>query len=422
MTVHAAKGLEFEHVFVLRLTHRGFPMAPRTSVLEFPEALMKEELPKGDFHVQEERRLFYVALTRAKERLTLTTVLHKRSKPSAFLDDILSSPQLTRQHVQRLVPGPAGLERPARLPASTFLFPEARLRARVYSRIGEWAETYRPPVFEPLRLSASAVDSYRNCPQKYLFGAVWGIPGGPRAATTFGNVMHTTIKQFIEALRKGRRLEFDEVETIFRREWSSAGFEDAYQEECYQRDGIEQLRAFYASCMEAPPDVIAQEKRFAIELENNVQITGRIDQMNRLGGPGSREVEVVDYKTGRPKTAAHARNDLQLGIYALAAREDLEVEPARLVYYNLETNECVAATRDAKQIEEMRGTIQEVAADIRAREFPALLGFHCRTCEYRFICPAQEPRRGPADADAAPDAAAASAASSAVGLGTPRGF
>ena len=70
-------------------------------MLEFPEALMKEELPKGDFHMQEERRLFYVALTRARERLTLTTVVHKRSKPSVFLDDILSSPQLTRQHVEQ---------------------------------------------------------------------------------------------------------------------------------------------------------------------------------------------------------------------------------------------------------------------------------------------------------------------------------
>src|ERR1700692_1895144 len=107
--------------------------------------------------------------------------------------------------------------------------------------------------------------------------------------------MHTTIKQFIEALRKGRRLPFEEVETIFRREWSSAGFEDAYQEECYQRDGGEQLRAVYTSCLNAPPDVIAQEKRFSLELENNVQITGRIDQINRLSPT---EVEVVDYKTG----------------------------------------------------------------------------------------------------------------------------
>ena len=84
---------------------------------------------------------------------------------------------------------------------------------------------------------------------------------------------------------------------------------------------------------------------------------------------------------------------------------------ARTGYYNLETNECVAATRDAKQIEEMRGTIQEVAGDIRAREFPALPGFQCRSCEYRFICPAQEPRRGPAEADAAPESVPASATS-----------
>ena len=102
MTVHSAKGLEFDHVFVLRLTQRAFPIGTRTTVLEFPEKLMKEERPSGDFHTQEERRLFYVALTRARERLTLTTVEHKRSKPSVFLEDILSAPALARQHVQQV--------------------------------------------------------------------------------------------------------------------------------------------------------------------------------------------------------------------------------------------------------------------------------------------------------------------------------
>jgi DNA helicase-2/ATP-dependent DNA helicase PcrA len=413
MTVHAAKGLEFDHVFVLRLTHRGFPMAERTSVLDFPEALMKEELPKGDFHVQEERRLFYVALTRARERLTLTTVVHKRSRPSVFLDDILSAPQLARQHVQQMAPVmPKLAALPARPPTDRSLFPEARRRARVYSDIAEWAEEYRPPVFEPLRLSASAVESYRNCPQKYLFGGVWGIAAGPRAATTFGNVMHTTIKQFIEALRKGRELPFEDVEAIFRREWSSAGFEDSYQEECYQRDGIEQLRAFHASCLASPPDVFAQEKRFTLELDNNVQVTGRMDQVNRVA---KGEAEIVDYKTGRPKTEAHARNDLQLGIYALASREELGLEPVRLVYYNLQTDERVVATRADKQLQEVRGAIEEVAADIRAREFPARPGFQCQTCEYRFLCPAQEARRGPSEEWEAIGPAATSASPAAAG-------
>ncbi len=183
MTVHAAKGLEFEHVFVLRLTHRGFPMAPRTSMLEFPAELMKEELPKGDFHMQEERRLFYVALTRARERLTLTTVLHKRSKPSVFLDDILSSPQLARQHVATAGAGsrcrPRARQTPARRTSS--LFPEAAGERGSIRASANGRESYRPPVFEPLRLSASAIDSYRNCPQKYLFGAASGALPRARA-------------------------------------------------------------------------------------------------------------------------------------------------------------------------------------------------------------------------------------------------
>ena len=262
MTVHAAKGLEFDHVFVLRLAQRAFPMAPRPSVLEFPAALMKEELPQGDFHMQEERRLFYVAITRARDRLTLTTVVHKRSKPSVFLDDILSAPSFARQTIEQSAPKLPPAPQSAEPESASPLFDETIGKPRVYSRIGEWALAYRPPVFEPLQLSASAIDTYNTCPQKYLFGKVWGIPGGPAAATTFGNVMHTTIRQFVGMLRKGQRPPFEEVETIFRREWTSAGFEDKYQEEMYQHDGIEQLRSFYASALAAPPDVFAQEKGF----------------------------------------------------------------------------------------------------------------------------------------------------------------
>ncbi len=127
MTVHAAKGLEFDHVFVLRLTHRGFPMAPRAPVLEFPEALMKEELPRGDFHIQEERRLFYVAITRARERLTLTTVVHKRSRPSVFLEDILSAPHVAKQNVEQAAPvAPAAKAARMTAVAEPLLFSERR--------------------------------------------------------------------------------------------------------------------------------------------------------------------------------------------------------------------------------------------------------------------------------------------------------
>ncbi len=393
MTVHAAKGLEFDHVFILRLTQRGFPQPSRKTVLAFPEDLMKEELPEGDFHTQEERRLFYVALTRARERLTLTTVVNKRSRPSVFLDDILSTPHLARQNVEQLAPRQRAIVKPRQLSMDDSLFTVTRRTSRVHSRIATWARQYRPPVFEPLRLSASAIKSYEDCPQQYLFRSVWGIRGGPQAATTFGNVMHTTVKYLIAALRKGNRLPFEEVEAIFRREWSSAGFEDGYQEECYLGDGIAQLRAFYESCLATPADILAQEKSFTLELDNNIQVTGRMDQINRAG-PG--EVEIVDYKTGKPKTDADARKDLQLSIYALASREVLGLQPAQLVYYNLQTNQRVAAEREEKQLRGVRGVIQDVAANIRAREFPAYPGFPCKMCEFRFLCPAHEPCRSQA--------------------------
>ena len=107
MTVHAAKGLEFDHVYVLRLVQRGFPAGEKPRVLEFPAELMKEEQPQGSFHIQEERRLFYVAVTRARHRLTLNTVENKRSKPSPFLDDILMDAQIKRRDVEQLAPTPA---------------------------------------------------------------------------------------------------------------------------------------------------------------------------------------------------------------------------------------------------------------------------------------------------------------------------
>ncbi len=389
MTVHAAKGLEFDHVFVMHLVRGGFPANPRPRVLEFPEELMKEEKPRGDFHIQEERRLFYVALTRARERLTLATVVHKRLKPSVFLDDILMEAKIQRGDVQQLVPR-VTLPRPeaaSATPAEPSLFDPSRDRARIYSLIARWAQSYHPPVPEPLQLSASSIDTYQVCPQKFLFERSWGIRGGPQAATSFGSVMHTTIRQFVAELRKRRRMPFEEVEAIFQREWTSAGFEDTYQEQEYKKEGLEQLRAFHARYLEAPPEVIGQEKSFRLPMDDNVVIIGRIDQVNRVGPHAE---EIVDYKTGKPKLEPQARKNLQLSLYALAAREVLELNPVRLVFYNLQTNEAVVTTRDEKQLSQAREIVRDVAADIRAGQFPARPGFLCKSCEFQPICPAHE--------------------------------
>ena len=392
MTVHGAKGLEFPHVFLLRVNQGAFPARERSPLFEFPMKLMKEEVPAGQFHIQEERRLFYVALTRAERKLTITTLTEKKGKVPTFLEDILMEPALKRRDVLQIAPKMRPREeadegKPGDGIAGALLFPVPGNRPRIFSKIAAWAETLHPPSPEPLKLSSSQVDNYRKCPQQYLFGYLWSLKEGPRATLSFGSVMHTTIKRFVEQWRRGVKLPFEEVQRIFETEWTSAGFEDDYQEGEYKKDGIGQLKVFHAALLEAQPEIREQEKAFELPLENNVIIAGRIDQINSLG---RNDVEIVDYKTGKPRKDAEARKDLQLSIYALAVKEIFELNPVRLVFHYLQNNQIQVTTRDAKQLDEAQKIVQEAAADIRAGEFSAKPGFGCRSCAYKPICPAHE--------------------------------
>jgi DNA helicase II / ATP-dependent DNA helicase PcrA len=398
MTVHTAKGLEFPHVFVLRLSKRDFPSSARRPGFEFPPELMKEEKPEGDFQIQEERRLFYVALTRARQRLTLCTVVNKWKRPSLFLEDFLEDRKIKTFDTQQLTPkvplAPveevAAPEPDSADPTDLF----AGLRnsgwreaSRAYSRVALWAKAFHPPMPEPLQLSASAISAYENCPMKYMFQRMWTIRGGPHAEVTFGSVMHTTIQEFVRELRQGRKVSPEDLMMIYEREWSSAGFPDSYHENEYRNEGRERLADFYRTYMAEPADVVYQEKAFELPLEHEIIVAGRIDQVNRIG---RREYEIVDYKTGRPKDAKKAAEDLQLSIYALAAREVLEIEPTRLAFYNLTTNEAVTTTRDDKALAAAKQRIAEVADRIRGGDFSPKPGYGCANCDYKPLCPAHE--------------------------------
>ena len=390
MTVHGAKGLEFPQVFVLRVNSRAFPVGDRKPLFEFPVELMKEELPQGDYHTQEERRLFYVALTRAEDRLTLTTIAEKKGKVPLFIEDILMDAAIKRRDVVQIAPrvpiAGGEDELPVSKEAEGQLFP-ASGPAKIFSRVAKWAETYCPEIPEPLKLSPSSVMGYRSCPQQFLFQKLWSIEGEAKATLTFGRVVHSTIRRAMAEMKKGNLLRFEEVQRIYENEWSALGFEDDYQEQEYKKDGLEQLRTFHAAVLEALPEILEQEKGFELDLENNVIVKGRIDQINSLG---SKNVEIVDYKTGKPRKESEAKKDLQLSIYAIAAKEILELNPVRLVFHYLQNNERQETTRDAKQLAEAQTIVQEAAAEIRAGKFTAKLGFHCRGCSYKPICPAHE--------------------------------
>jgi CRISPR/Cas system-associated exonuclease Cas4 (RecB family) len=99
---------------------------------------------------------------------------------------------------------------------------------------------------------------------------------------------------------------------------------------------------------------------------------------------------VVDYKTGRPRSQKDADKSLQLSLYALAARHELHVEPARLTFYNLTNNEAVSTVRTDKDLERAVVEIDDVAVRIRRRLFDPSPGFVCKQCEFVPVCAAHE--------------------------------
>jgi len=133
--------------------------------------------------------------------------------------------------------------------------------------------------------------------------------------------------------------------------------------------------------------MLYQEKGFELHLDDDIVVTGRMDQVNRIG---SKDVEIVDYKTGKPKDAKKAAESLQLSVYALAAEEVLELHPSRLAFYNLTSNEPVETARDSKALAKTKQTIAGVADQIRAGDFAAKPGFHCGYCDFKPLCPAHE--------------------------------
>jgi RecB family exonuclease len=101
-------------------------------------------------------------------------------------------------------------------------------------------------------------------------------------------------------------------------------------------------------------------------------------------------VELTDYKTGKPRSQKDADSSLQLSVYALAAREQLRLTPARLTFYNLTNNQPVSSVRTEKELEKVASEVREVAQQIRSLLFPPNPGFACRFCDYVPLCPAHE--------------------------------
>ena len=380
MTAHAAKGLEFKHVFIIRANSNSFPSSYKEPLVEFPRELRDPgsvALKEGkELHQQEERRLFYVATTRARDSLTIYAHRGKGKKdptPNGFMRDLIKETNLQPWFRQREAQA-----------FQTDMFGEASA-VPVASRSGQWF-TLPPAKDLSARLSATAIETYETCPLQFKLEREWRIPSEVPAAMQYGAAMHRVLRTYYDSVRFQRPMAEEEVINLFRADLAGARLEDAYQQKLYEKQGIEQLIEFLRIAQTSPLAVLHTEEQFEMKI-GETTIVGRMDRVDQLAGG---EVVITDYKTGKPKSQEDADESLQLSIYALAAAEKWKYKVDHLVFYNLEENAPITTRRSTQQLQGARLKVEEVAEDIGAGKYDAKTGYHCRFCAYRNLCPATE--------------------------------
>jgi len=383
MTAHSAKGLEFDHVFILRAVKGSFPVYYREPLIEIPPELRNSGLADTDEKKvceQEERRLFYVAMTRARDTLTIYGQFGKGQldkTPPGFLRELLKNRELRPWLKQRTC-----------REFQTDIFAAARTP---FSRLEEWI-SLTPASDLAATLSASSIQHYETCPLQFKLEREWRIPAEASAALQYGACMHRVLLTYYDSVRWERTLPESELLDLFRTELANAGFSDHYQRELYEQKGIVELRAFVAASAQVKPEVLHTEERFSVKI-GPTTLVGRIDRIDREGACASGDgVVITDYKTGRPRSQEDADESLQLSLYALAAREKWGYRSERLVFHNLEGNSSISSQRTDVQLQEARLHVEDVAAKISAGNFEPKPGFHCAWCAYRSLCPKTEKR------------------------------
>ncbi|MBU6337072.1 MAG: DEAD/DEAH box helicase [Acidobacteria bacterium] len=261
---------------------------------------------------------------------------------------------------------------------------ETEERAAAIARRAEPSlEGFLPRRGEGLVLSASDIETYRACPLRYKFARVYRIPQEPTLNQRFGILFHQVLERYHQS--GGSTLE--ELLDLLDTGWRRAGLGDSDEERQLHAKAREALRLYEARTRDEESEPVWFEKPFQFRLGEHT-LRGRVDRVDRLPDGG---YELIDYKTGRPRPAEELREDVQLSLYALAAREAWDVESERQSYHYVLDDQKIPLPAAEIDRDWIRETVMEVAGGIAGQGFeptPSIAA--CSICDFRIACPAAE--------------------------------
>lgn len=381
LTVHSAKGLEFSVVFLVNLVSQRFPSLQRREQIPIPESIIKEILPVGDYHLEEERRLFYVGMTRAKDMLYLTGADYygegKREKNlSPFIyeslgDDLISSEQKIDDSKQ--------------------------LSFLDYSNKNKKEKTNNIKIPLDINyLSYSQINTFQTCPLHYKLRYIFKVPTPQTASQSFGTSIHSTLKDFYNLVLSGKRPTEKLIFECLENSWVKEGFKTKKHERKFYDKGKLYLAGFLKEGFDPKNLPIALEQPFTIPLKldaknvKSLKIGGVIDRVD-VFPDGS--IEIVDYKTGANiPSQREVDKNLQLSFYGIAATEIPEIpfnkkaDQIKLSLYYLDEQEKITTYRTQEDLEKAKIEIFKVRDEIEKSDFVCSGNYLCRDCEYKLLC------------------------------------
>ena len=371
LTVHKAKGLEFPVVFLVHLVQGKFPTQRRRDALELPAELLKDLAPTRDFHTQEERRLFYVGMTRARRELFLTSARDyggtRERKVSQFVLEALDLPKDAARPFKS-----TGVEE-----IDSFAPPAAR----------DAAAPPPIPADEEITISHKQVDDYQTCPLKYRYVHQLRVPILRHHTVVYGATIHEVVEFYLKRRVEGNYTSLPDLLAEYDAKWLNQGFLTWEHQEARRAAGREAVTRFWHQEESAGTKPTSIEKDFAFSV-GHTRVRGRFDRVDEdlLGAT------IIDYKTSEVTKQKDAdrrvATSLQLKMYALAWREGTGRLPQRVELRFIESNVIGRYVPTEADVEEALAAVETAAAGIRSRRFEATPSRNaCRWCAYRQICP-----------------------------------
>lgn len=376
LTVHSSKGLEFKVVFLVNLVEQRFPQRERREQLPIPQELIKEILPVGDYHLEEERRLFYVGLTRARDFLFLTasnfyTDAKRERKISRFVPEALGKAKMDQELLKLTENVSQG--------QLNLLEWEEKEEKEIPKTVGNLIEY----------ISYSHLQTFEICPLHYKLKYMLKIPTPTSSAQSFGISLHSTLRDIYSLIINGEKVGIDRAAEILNLNWSDEGYQSKGHEKVARQRAIDAIDRYLRDNPTSESKPLAVELPFNFNIDN-IKVGGRLDRLDSLG---NNKIEIIDYKTGdKIPTEKDLNSNLQLTTYALAATEVhdayLGKKPDEVVLslYYLEKGQKISTVRTIEQLAEAKKEIIDRISEIENSDFKCSGGILCNTCEYKIIC------------------------------------